>query len=81
MSIIDVSDHAIVTYHIGLTCEAKHLVQITHKALMKRQLFDQADQADKPVIRSDNGPQFISNRFAEACTEFGMVHEPRAYST
>ncbi|WP_415841421.1 transposase, partial [Paenibacillus alkaliterrae] len=28
-----------------------------------------------PVIRSDNGPQFISHRFEEACTEFGMVHE------
>ncbi|QCT03679.1 integrase catalytic subunit [Paenibacillus algicola] len=72
MSIIDVFDRAIVTYHIGLTCEAKHLVQITQEALMKRQLFD---QADKPVIRSDKGPQFISNRFAEVCTEFGMVHE------
>jgi putative transposase len=72
MCIIDVFDRAIVAYHIGLTCEAKHLVQITQEALMKRQLFD---QADKPVIRSDNGPQFISHRFEEACTEFGIVHE------
>jgi putative transposase len=60
MSIIDVFDRAIVAYHIGLSCEAKHLVQITQEALMKRQLFD---KADKPVIRSDNGPQFISNLF------------------
>lgn len=72
MSIIDVFDRAIVAYHIGLTCEAKHLVQIMQEALMKRQLFD---QTDRPVIRSDNGPQFISNRFEEACTEFVMVHE------
>lgn len=39
---------------------------------MKRQLFD---KANKPVMRSDNGPQFISHRFAEACDHFGIVHE------
>lgn len=72
MSILDVFDRAVVTYHIGLTCEAKHLVQITQEALMKRQLFD---KAEKPVIRSDNGPQFISHLFEDACTEFVMIHE------
>ncbi|WP_241675057.1 DDE-type integrase/transposase/recombinase [Paenibacillus luteus] len=72
MSIIDVFDRAIIAYHIGLTCEAVHLVQITKEALMKRQLLD---QEAKPVIRSDNGPQFISHRFAEACMAFTMVHE------
>ncbi|NMM55589.1 IS3 family transposase [Paenibacillus aquistagni] len=29
MSILDVFDRAIVTYHLGLSCEAKDLVQIT----------------------------------------------------
>lgn len=72
MSILDVFDRAVVTYHIGLTCEAKHLVQITQEALMKRQLFG---KAEKPVIRSDNGPQFISNLFEDACNEFVMIHE------
>ncbi|GIP61442.1 MULTISPECIES: IS3 family transposase [Paenibacillus] len=72
MSIIDVFDRAIVAYHHGLRCEAKDLVQITQEALMKRQLFD---KANRPIIRSDNGPQFISHRFAEACEQFGIVHE------
>lgn len=72
LSIIDVFDRAIVTYHHGLSCEAKDLVQIMQEALMKRQLFD---KANKPVIRSDNGPQFISHRFADACGQFGMIHE------
>jgi putative transposase len=72
MSIIDVFDRAIVTYHLGLSCEAKDLVQITQEALMKRRLFD---KANPPVMRSDNGPQFISHRFAEACEQFEMVHE------
>ncbi|PZE20432.1 hypothetical protein CBW46_013440 [Paenibacillus xerothermodurans] len=47
MSIIDVFDRAVVAYYIGLSCEAKHLVQITQEALMKRQLFD---KADKPIM-------------------------------
>ncbi|MNJ41844.1 IS2 transposase TnpB [compost metagenome] len=72
LSIIDVFDRAIVTYHHGLSCEAKDLVQITQEALMKRQLFD---KVNKPVIRSDNGPQFISHLFAEACEQFGITHE------
>lgn len=72
LSIIDVFDRAIVMYHHGLSCEAKDLVQITQEALMKRQLFD---KVNKPVIRSDNGPQFVSNRFAEACQQFGITHE------
>ncbi|MCQ6563884.1 DDE-type integrase/transposase/recombinase [Paenibacillus mendelii] len=72
LSIIDVFDRAIVTYHHGLSCEARDLIQITQKALMKRRLFD---KENKPVIRSDNGPQFISHRFAEACEQFCITHE------
>ena len=74
MCIIDVFDRAIISYHLGLTCEARHLVQITQEALMKRQLFDRPT-AGRPVIRSDNGPQFISHRFEEACEIFGIIHE------
>lgn len=72
MCIIDVFDRAIVAYHLGLTCEAIHLVQITQEALMKRTLFD---TGVRPVIRSDNGPQFISHRFEEACEKWTMIHE------
>lgn len=68
MCILDVFDRAIISYHLGLTCEAKHLVQITQEALMKRQLFHKPME-EKPFIRSDNGPQFISHRFEEACCQ------------
>jgi putative transposase len=74
MCILDVFDRAIISYHLGLTCEAKHLVQITQEALMKRQLFDKPPE-NKPVIRSDNGPQFISHLFEDACATFNMIHE------
>ncbi|SHK85702.1 DDE-type integrase/transposase/recombinase, partial [Alicyclobacillus tolerans] len=40
MSIIDVYDRAIVDYHIGLSCEGQHAVQILQRALWKRQLFE-----------------------------------------
>jgi len=74
MCIIDVFDRSIIAYHIGLSCEVKHLDQITHEALMKRQLFDK-EEDQKPVIRSDNGPQFISHLFSDACERFGLIHE------
>lgn len=74
MCILDVFDRAIISYHLGLTCEAKHLVQITQEALMKRQLFHKPKE-EKPFIRSDNGPQFISHLFEDACDSFEMIHE------
>lgn len=63
-SIIDVYDRAIVSFHIGLRCEAKDVVRTIQAALFKRQLFSSQTM---PVIRSDNGPQFISSTFEEAC--------------
>jgi putative transposase len=72
MSILDVFDRSIIAYHIGLTCEAKHLVQIVQEALMKRQLFD---KEKKPVIRSDRDPQFISYLFEETSSRYGIEHE------
>lgn len=71
-SCIDVYDRSIISYHIGLTCEAKDVVRTIQSALLKRQLFD-VDV--KPVIRTDNGPQFISHAFQEACERFGVEHE------
>jgi putative transposase len=53
---------------------AKHLVQITQEALMKRQLFNKSVE-EKPVIHSDNGPQFISHLFENACETFKMIHK------
>lgn len=71
-SCIDVYDRSIVSYHIGLTCEAKDVVRTLQRALLKRQLFD---VPTKPVIRSDNGPQFVSHAFGIACEGFGVEHE------
>ncbi|MDT2287244.1 DDE-type integrase/transposase/recombinase [Paenibacillus larvae] len=72
LSCIDVYDRSIVAFHIGLSCEAKDVASTLQSALMKRQLFE---ALEKPVIRSDNGPQFVSHAFQQACTSFGVEHE------
>ncbi|MQL52352.1 DDE-type integrase/transposase/recombinase [Desulfofundulus thermobenzoicus] len=78
MPVIDVYDRCIVDYHIGLCCEAKDAVATLKRALFKRQLFT---AAEKPVIRSDNGPQFISNLFDITCRELSMEHERIPFKT
>ena len=72
MCLIDVYDRVIVDYHIGLTCEGKHAAHIVERALWKRKLIN---SAMRPVIRSDNGPQFISHAFEDACDELHIEHE------
>src|SRR5690349_20647956 len=41
LSIIDVYDRAIIDYHIGLSCEAKHAVELLQRALWKRKQFEE----------------------------------------
>lgn len=71
-TVLDVYDRCAVAYHIGLTCEGKDVARTLQQALWKRQLFE---GDPKPVIRTDNGPQFISHAFQEACESFKVEHE------
>ncbi|WCK52538.1 IS3 family transposase [Aneurinibacillus sp. Ricciae_BoGa-3] len=71
-SVLDIYDRSVIAYHMGLACEAKDVVRTLQQALLKRQLFD---KDNKPAIRSDNGPQFISHAFEAACESFGVIHE------
>lgn len=72
LSIIDVYDRNIVGYHIGLSCTGTNAVQAVKQALLKRQQFN---GMEKPVIRTDNGPQFISHTFQEFCENSKLEHE------
>ena len=72
LSLIDVYDRSVIDYHIGLSCSGSDAVKTLQRALFKRQQFE---QANKPVIRTDNGPQFISHAFEAACERFGIEHE------
>lgn len=71
LSIIDVLDRAVVGYYKGTKCEATHVCQVLNSALKTR------IEAGRPlpVIRTDNGPQFVSNLFGDTCESLGIEHE------
>lgn len=69
--IIDVFDQTIVGYHAGSSCEAKHVCEALERALRSRIPAGQ----NKPIIRTDNGPQFISKAFGDFCAKETLEHE------
>lgn len=71
LSYLDVFDRSIIDYHIGLTCDASDTVFTLKSALRRRGIQPEHGL----VVRSDNGPQYISHRFSEACNELGIEHE------
>lgn len=71
LSIIDVFDRVVVGQYRGRTCEAKHAVQTLISALERRIQPGETF----PVIRTDNGPQFVSKLFGDTCESLGMTHE------
>lgn len=72
LGVIDVFDRELVDYHFGLSCDGKHAAALIQRALWKRRLFD---EGTRPVIRTDNGPQFICRAFEEACLTHQIEHE------
>jgi putative transposase len=72
MSILDVYDRSVVYSHIGLTATAQEAAIALGHALWSRQLIGSETM---PVIRSDNGPQFVSEAFEAACNGYGIEHE------
>jgi len=71
-SIIDVFDRSIVGYHKGKACNAQDVIQTLQKAVLKRNIHGQ-DQ--RLIIRTDNGPQFISKTFYLYCEQADIEHE------
>ncbi|WP_052380687.1 IS3 family transposase [Paenibacillus camerounensis] len=71
LSIIDVFTRVIVGYHRGSSCEAKHACQTLGRAMDRHC----APDSERPVIRTDNGPQFVSRLFGDMCESWGMTHE------
>lgn len=70
MSIIDVYDRMIVAYHIGLRALAEDAVRILKQAIISRGVT----KDDGLVLRTDNGPQFVANRFQDVCAELPVTH-------
>ncbi|MED4400053.1 DDE-type integrase/transposase/recombinase [Metabacillus fastidiosus] len=72
LSLIDVYDRSIIDYHIGVHCIGYDAGQLVQRALFKCQQFN---NEKKPVIRTDNGSQFISIAFQAACETLKVEHE------
>lgn len=62
---IDIFDRCIVGYHLGASCNAKEVCATVQRALEQRLQPGEAP----PVIRSDNGPQFLSHAFGDMCAD------------
>lgn len=72
LSVIDVYDRMIIEHFKGLNCTGIDAVATIKRALTRRKLID---SSDKPIIRTDNGPQFISDIFEQTCLELAIEHE------
>ena len=72
MSVLDVYDRSVVASHIGLSATGKDAALTLGNALWERKLLH---SDHRPVIRTDNGPQFIADVFEEACSRYGVEHE------
>lgn len=71
LSIIDVFERRIVGYYRGSKCEATDVCHTLAEALKRRV----TPPEPLPIIRTDNGPQFVSNLFGDTCESLGIVHE------
>ncbi|WP_354005857.1 IS3 family transposase [Fictibacillus terranigra] len=75
-SAIDVFDRCIVGYYRGSTCQARDVTKMLHEAFLRRQIhFSDEDDSMNLIIRTDNGPQFLSRSFGEFCHHHYVLHE------
>jgi putative transposase len=75
-SAIDVFDRSIVGYYRGAKCQAKDITGMLQKALLRRQVHIPHDENEYSIIiRSDNGPQFVSHTFGKFCSLQKVYHE------
>jgi len=75
-AVIDVYDRQIVGYYRGPTCKAKDITSMLIKAIIRRKIhFKAGELEDKLIIRSDNGPQFVSHLFGDFCEYQKIYHE------
>ena len=77
-SAIDVFDRSIVGYYRGSKCQAKDITEMLREALKNRGVTIPKDEDEDQysiIIRSDNGPQFLSKEFGEFCEDQKVYHE------
>lgn len=70
MSIIDVYDRCIISYHIGLNALAVDALRTLKQAIALREITT----SNELILRTDNGPQFTAHVFQDGCMELPITH-------
>ena len=73
LSLFDVLDREVISYHLGLWCTAMDAVSVLRQDIEKRNL-DIERTTRLPKVRTDNGPLFIAKVIASACEQLGLEH-------
>jgi putative transposase len=76
-SAIDVFDRSIVGYYRGSDCKATSITNMIQDSLKRRNVpRPKDDEREKRlIIRTDNGPQFVSEHFGDFCEDQRIYHE------
>jgi putative transposase len=75
-SAIDVFDRSIVGYYRGSKCQAIDITGMLREALKNRDVaIPEGEDEYSLIIRSDNGPQFLSKEFGSFCADLKVYHE------
>jgi putative transposase len=72
---IDVFDRCVVGYYKGPRCKAMDITGMLKEAIVRRNLQTPEEDGHCIIIRTDNGPQFVSNHFGEFCENNRIFHE------
>jgi putative transposase len=76
VSAIDVFDRSIVGFYRGPKCQATNITKMLREALTSRNVaLPKEDDKYSLIIRSDNGPQFLSKEFGDFCEKLKVYHE------
>ncbi len=71
LAYIDVFSKEVVSYHLGKNCTKEDLKLALKVSLRKLS----AQERDKLIIRSDNGPQMSSHAFKDYVDSMNITHE------
>jgi len=75
-SAIDVFDRSIVGHYRGSNCKTDSITKMLQAAVVRRNVHlpTEKDQTGL-IIRTDNGPQFVSEKFGDYCEHHRIYHE------
>jgi len=71
-TVLDVYDRMVLDFHIGFSCTSVEAARTIHGAYRER--VGELD-CETVAVRTDNGPQFVSHQFEEACAKYDFNHE------